>query len=91
MGVSTAILLMLGCGDGTTAYLNYCFDESEGQVYSDEVFKKNPGKKNDASAHHITLAPWFENKEPQEGEVYQYLFDSVEKGDAVDIYLKEGY
>lgn len=45
MGVSTAILLMLGCGDGTTAYLNYCFDESEGQVYSDEVFKKNPEKK----------------------------------------------
>lgn len=87
---SIAILFMLGYGYGTAAYLNYYFDKSEGQVYSVEVLNKEAGKDDD-SAKQITLAPWFEKKEPQKVEVYQYLFNRVEKGDEVDIYLKEGY
>ncbi|WMX12462.1 hypothetical protein [Aureispira sp. CCB-E] len=89
-GASLAVILMLGYGYGTIAYLNFYFDKSEAQIYPVEILNKRSGKNND-SAKHITLAPWSTYNKPQEVEVLQSFFHKIEKGDKVNIYLKEGY
>jgi len=76
-------------GYGATVFTNCHFDASLPQVFTEPVtdMRVSHGK---TTTYYITTAPWGRYIEPEEISVASSLYNTLQQGDSVNIYLQPG-
>ena len=76
-------------GYGATVFANCHFDASQPQVFTEPVtdMRVSHGK---STTYYITTAPWGQYTGPKEISVAKSLYQSLQPGDSVNIYLQPG-
>jgi uncharacterized membrane protein len=74
---------------GTYAISNCLFDKSEPEIFKSEVIDKeiSSGK---STTYYLTLKPWGPRTETERVSVTKNEYAVTDKGDTVDIYLRQG-
>ncbi|CAN5469881.1 hypothetical protein BH10BAC4_BH10BAC4_13190 [soil metagenome] len=74
---------------GTYAISNCLFDKSEPEIFKSEVTDKeiSSGK---STTYYLTLRPWGPRTDSEKVSVTKDEFEATDKGDTVDIYLRQG-
>ncbi len=76
-------------GYGATVFVNCHFDTKPPQVFTEPVtdMRVSHGK---STTYYITTAPWGQYTQPKEMSVAKSLYNSLQSGDSVNIYLRPG-
>lgn len=87
--VLVVTMLMVGYAYGGCVIINCFYDPSTPQVYQAEVLKKriDRGK---ATTYHFTLTAWGPRTESKEVSVSEELYEQVQVGHPVSIYVGKG-
>ena len=74
---------------GTYAISNCLFDKSEPEIFKSEVTDKeiSSGK---STTYYLTLKPWGPRTETERVSVTKDEYETTDKGDTVDVYLRQG-
>ncbi len=74
---------------GTFVVLNCKLDKSEPQIFSTSVVDKDVSSGN-STTYYLVLDPWGPRKAAEKASVTRNEYETTEKGDTVDVYLKNG-
>jgi hypothetical protein len=83
-----AVLFMI-YGYGLTVFVNCYFDNTKADVFTESVTEMHvtSGK---TTTYYITTTPWGHFTEPEEVSIPKSLYNSLQTGDSVNIYLQPG-
>ncbi|MRX69267.1 hypothetical protein SAMN06265349_10446 [Flavobacterium resistens] len=76
-------------GFGTVIATNCVFDKSDPQMFSSEVVNKEM-REDKVTSYYLYLLPWNNKTETEKVSIDSDLYDSLNEGDEVSVYLFEG-